>query len=72
MLIELYVDWTMMIFYVAGTAFGLWLGYSNKKETAEEAVERTIDMLIDNNLVRWKKDPDTGEVELIPLDDKNN
>ena len=70
MLIEFYFDWMMIMFYVAGTAFGLWLGHSSVKEKTEEAIERTIDMLIDNNFLKWKRNDD-GDVELIKLDDKD-
>ena len=70
MLIEFYFDWYMLLFYCVGTAFGLWLGRNNVKEITEEAIENTIDTLIDNNFVKWKRNDD-GDVELIKLDDKD-
>ena len=69
MLFEFYVDWYMLLFYVVGTIFGLWVG---RKMRAEEAVNNTIDYLIENRLVRWKEDPETGEIELLEIDDKSN
>ena len=59
----------MLLFYIAGTVFGLWVG---RKASSEEAVERTIDYLIENKLVRWKEDPETGEIELLEIDDTSN
>lgn len=59
----------MLLFYVVGTIFGLWVG---RKMRAEEAVNNTIDYLIENRLVRWKEDPETGEIELLEIDDKSN
>ena len=69
MLFEFYVDWYMLLFYVAGTIFGLWVG---RKMRNEEVVSNTIDYLIENRLVRWKEDPETGEIELLEIDDKSN
>jgi len=68
-LFEFYVDWYMLLFYVAGTIFGLWVG---RKMRNEEVVSNTIDYLIENRLVRWKEDPETGEIELLEIDDKSN
>ena len=59
----------MVMFYIAGTIFGLWVGH---KTNTENAVERTIDYLIENKLVRWKEDPETGEIELLQIDEKNS
>ena len=69
MFIDLYIDWYMLLFYVAGTIFGLWVGH---KTNTENAIERTIDYLIENKLVRWKEDPETGEIELLEVDEKNS
>lgn len=61
-----YIDWYMLLFYVAGTMFGLWVG---RKMGTENAVNKTIDILIENRLVKWKEDPETGEIELLQIDD---
>ena len=63
--INLFVDWYMLLFYCVGTAFGLYVGH---KTNTENAIERTIDYLIENKLVRWKEDPETGEIELLEVD----
>ena len=55
----------MLMFYVAGTIFGLWVG---RKMRNEEVVSNTIDYLIENRLVRWKENED-GEIELLEVDD---
>lgn len=57
----------MVAFYAAGTIFGLWVG---RKMKAEEAVNNTIDYLIENKLVRWKENED-GEIELLEIDENN-
>lgn len=56
-----------LIMYAVGTLFGYVVA---RRMPREDVVEATIDYLIDNNLVRYKEDPETGEVELIPLDEK--
>lgn len=66
MLLELYVDWHMLAFYTIGTIFGLWVG---RKMKSNETVENTIDYLIENRLVRWERNSDTGEIELLQIDD---
>ena len=63
-----YVDWYMLLFYVAGTIFGLWVG---RKMRNEEVVNNTIDYLIENRLVRWQEN-ENGEIELLEIDDKSN
>ena len=68
MFLEFYVDWYMLLFYVAGTVFGLWVG---RKMNNEEAVNNTIDYLIENRLVRWQENED-GEIELLEVDDTSN
>lgn len=68
MFLELYVDWYMVLFYTAGTLFGLYVGH---KTNTENAIERTIDYLIENRLVRWRED-ENGEVELLEIDEHTN
>jgi len=60
-----YIDWYMLLFYTVGTIFGLWVGH---KTNTENAIERTIDYLIENKLVRWKENED-GEIELLEVED---
>jgi hypothetical protein len=62
-------DLYWLIMYAVGTLFGYFVG---RRGPREDVVEATIDYLIDNNLVKWREDPETGEVELIPLDDTSN
>lgn len=57
----------MLMFYVVGTIFGLWVG---RKMRNEEVVSNTIDYLIENKLVRWKENED-GEIELLEIDENN-
>lgn len=61
-----YIDWYMILFYTVGTVFGLWVG---RKMKADQAVESTIDYLIENRLVKWRED-ENGEIELLQIDDK--
>ena len=61
-----YIDWYMILFYTAGTIFGLWVG---RKMKTDEAVENTIDYLIENKLVRWKEN-ENGEIELLEICDE--
>lgn len=61
-----FIDWYMVMFYIAGTIFGLWVG---RKMKTDEAVENTIDYLIENKLVRWKENED-GEIELLEICDE--
>jgi len=61
-----YIDWYMILFYTAGTIFGLWVG---RKMKTDEAVNNTIDYLIENKLVRWKENED-GEIELLEICDE--
>ena len=68
--ITLYFDWMMLMFYVAGTVFGIWIGRRTSHERIEMAIENTIDTLIENNFVKWKRNAD-GDVELIKLDEKD-
>ena len=65
MFLEMYIDCYMLMFYVAGTIFGLWVG---RKMRNEEVVSNTIDYLIENKLVRWKENED-GEIELLEVED---
>ena len=60
------VEWSMIVFYVVGTVFGLWVG---RKMRVDDVVERTLEVLIENNLVNHTTN-ENGEIELIPLDDK--
>lgn len=55
----------MVLFYTVGTIFGLWVG---RKMKADQAVENTIDYLIENRLVRWRED-ENGDVELLQIDE---
>lgn len=61
-----FIDWYMVMFYIAGTIFGLWVG---RKMKTDEAVNNTIDYLIENKLVRWKENED-GEIELLEICDE--
>ena len=61
-----FIDWYMVMFYIAGTIFGLWVG---RKMKTDEAVENTIDYLIENKLVRWKEN-ENGEIELLEICDE--
>lgn len=65
-----YIDWSHVALYVAGTVFGLYIGHKMSTERVERAIENTIDTLIDNNFVKWKRNAD-GDVELIKLDEKD-
>lgn len=58
----------MLLFYVAGTVFGLWVG---RKMRNEEVVNNTIDYLIENRLVRWQENED-GEIELLEIDENTS
>lgn len=60
------VEWSMIVFYVVGTVFGLWAG---RKMQVDDVVDRTLEVLIENNFVKHTID-ENGEIELIPLDDK--
>jgi len=60
------VEWSMIVFYVVGTVFGLWMG---RKMRVDDVVERTLEVLIENNLVNHTTN-ENGDIELIPLDDK--
>lgn len=60
------VEWSMIVFYVVGTVFGLWVG---RKMQVDDVVDRTLEVLIENNFVKHTID-ENGEIELIPLDDK--
>ena len=65
-----YVDWYMLAFYIAGTVFGLYVGRKLSDERVELAIENTVDMLMKNNFVKWKRNDD-GDIELIKLDEKD-
>lgn len=65
-----FIDWYMVMFYLAGTVFGLYIGRKMSDERVELAIENTIDMLINNNFVKWKRNKD-GDIELIKLDEKD-
>jgi hypothetical protein len=65
-----YVDWYMLLFYISGTVFGLYVGRKLSDERIDTAIETTIDTLIKNNFVKWKRNED-GDVELIKLDEKD-
>lgn len=62
------IDIYWLIMYAVGTLFGYWIARTMPRE---DVVESTINYLIEHNLVRWQEDPETGEVELLPLDEKN-
>ena len=68
MTLSFFIDWYMIAFYCAGTAFGLYVG---RKMSVDEISEATIDYLIENRLVKWRK-RDDGEIELLEIDDTNN
>ena len=54
------------IFAAAATAF--MIGKSITQNSQDLIIERTIMYLVENNLVRWKKD-ENGEIELLRLDE---
>ena len=58
----------MVLFYTVGTIFGLWVG---RKMKADQAVENTIDYLIENRLVKWRED-ENGEIELLQIDENTS
>jgi hypothetical protein len=66
--LEFYIDWYMVLFYTVGTIFGLWVG---RKMKADQAVENTIDYLIENRLVKWRED-ENGEIELLQIDENTS
>jgi hypothetical protein len=50
-------------------ACGFVIGKRYGEGLKDETIERTIDYLIENNFVKWKKVE--NEIELIPLDKKD-
>jgi len=52
------------------TAYATYrLGIRDGDEFRDEVVNSTIDYLIKENMVKWKRRGD-GEIELLPLDEK--
>lgn len=59
------IQW--LIFFAA-SACSFMIGYSVNNMSKDKIIETTILWLVDNKLVKWKKD-ENGEIELLPLDD---
>lgn len=54
--------------FAAASATAFMIGKSITQNSQDLIIERTIMYLVDNNLVRWKKD-ENGEIELLRLDE---
>ena len=57
----------LFIAYCAGTIFGIWAA---KFFYVNNAVQSTIDTLIEGGFVKTRPSYIDGEIELIPLDNK--
>jgi hypothetical protein len=60
------IQW-MLISAASFAAF--MIGKSWNRMTTDQAIEKTIMYMVNNNLVRFKRD-ENGEIELLPLDEK--
>jgi len=54
--------------FAAASITAFMIGKSITQYNQDLIIERTIMYLVDNNLVRWKKD-ENGEIELLRLDE---
>jgi len=55
-----------LIAYTVGTLFGYIVARTMPRD---DVIEATINYMIENNLVRWKRD-ENGEIELLDVDSK--
>jgi len=55
-----------LIAYTVGTLFGYFVARTMPRD---DVIEATINYMIENNLVRWKRD-ENGEIELLDVDSK--
>lgn len=58
--------WTL---FAAASVCCFMIGKEFQNQSRNEVIDLTIMYLVNNNLVRWKKD-ENGEIELLELDDK--
>lgn len=56
------------LIFLAASVCSFMIGYSANNVSKDKIIETTILWLVDNKLVKWKKD-ENGEIELLPLDD---
>lgn len=60
------VDWAILL----GASFcAFMVGYTYNNISRDSIIENTILFLVENKLVKWKRDQN-GEIELLPIDDK--
>lgn len=59
----------LWILFAAASVCAFMIGRQTYYMSRDEVIESTIMYLVENNLVRWKKD-ENGEIELLRLDDK--
>jgi len=56
------------VIFFAASVCAFMIGYSVNNMSKDKIIETTILWLVDNKLVKWKKD-ENGEIELLPLDE---
>lgn len=65
-LIDVEIIRWLLILAASGTAF--MIGKSWNRITTDRTIEMTIMFLVENNLVKFKRDKN-GEIEILPLDE---
>lgn len=61
---------TIQWLLIASASFcAFMIGKAISKRNSDELIENTIQYLIENKFVRWKRD-ENGEIEIIPIDEK--
>lgn len=63
-----YMLWILMF---GASLCAYMIGRHMSLRDTDLVIENTIKFLVDNELVKWKYD-ENGEIELLPLDEKNH
>jgi hypothetical protein len=58
----------LWLLFASAAASAFMIGKSITQNSQDLIIEKTIMYLVENNLVRWKKD-ENGEIELLRLDE---
>jgi len=58
----------LWLLFASASASAFMIGKSITQNSQDLIIEKTIMYLVENNLVRWKKD-ENGEIELLRLDE---
>ena len=70
-MIEIPTVYMLWILMAGASICAYMIGRHMSLRDADLVIENTIKFLVENELVKWKYD-ENGEIELLPLDEKNH